>query len=975
MFFDTYFLCSYNYQMRKLLLVDCKCYDAYRTPESFQQRVIENRNSYMACLCYYSKARKRINHRTVPIILGSYIDFLIRGLDAVIECREQWGAVILKGVLKIYASFSTFDALSLHVRETKTVKSIDWYTYVPNETGNGSDGLALNYRDKIVTWTYRYRTTNSVESNEWIDLLDRSNPFRNASSAQMLGDDYIKMFDTMLRYQYNMNDLKNRQFLNGATIISKYINHDLNKRRKKKGAGCLKMSIAFEQGTLFQALSKKNFNETEEWCRNYPQNYDNTLHEGRSNKTSILLPNITRASNDAVRNSNALAFPSDAVNFFCMLNTKDLKSAGEQNVLADFVFMSEETDPRLLHQCLGTMASGEGNILVINGYITHYRHPWTLTDLVRIKRQCGHVTTKYYNPYVMFSTRSSIPLKYSDEHDVFFSPAETIHFKIVYPEAETLSTAAKQLSVVNIRKTAPAKVTVSINNIKGSVANVTSDLHRLLMENSLGITCYMEMTKEKRQRLIDISVLSEGHDTTDFWTRYRELEREFRLNEDALPITETNKANAMRALSRLYPAEDLFVECKRTQTSPFVLMRNTARSDDIRTYLSTIFNSRFYYPKEVWNLRLRAVFGNPYGACIEDGVVLDSKTVQHIPHIFYNACITIEFTFKTVKQPRSAYFIRIDETEGEIENETLIGCIVSPYEAYVKNSKHSLIKMSRIGSHYYYLIHFLPKKTNMYKNLKINHIRSGNSITIVIKGKTEVSVVDGSKMANSYGQKNVCSMTMDLSDCWGITRDGRKVHAQIVYSEASIIGRVPSGQIYDMLRSDELAIGPNGEIIAPIDLVVHTLHPYTNNKVFDIKVDTLTNINGFDSQNLCNTSLALRSDTVYEKVLQVLGLHGFDIRFIDNTQENERITRVPLTPTVYEPTSPDNSDDDDDDDEKKNETDESPKRAKDETDDDEDEPSPKRVKEETDDDEDDDEPSPKRVKEETDDDDEDDSQA
>ena len=64
-----------------------------------------------------------------------------------------------------------------------------------------------------------------------------------------------------------MNDLKNRQFVDGAAIIFKYIEYDLNRRRKKKGGG-MKMLQAFEQGTLFQALKKNNFSETEEWCRN-----------------------------------------------------------------------------------------------------------------------------------------------------------------------------------------------------------------------------------------------------------------------------------------------------------------------------------------------------------------------------------------------------------------------------------------------------------------------------------------------------------------------------------------------------------------------------------------------------------------------------------------------------------------------------------------------------------------------------------
>lgn len=947
MFFDTSFLCSYNHQMRDLLLIDCECYEAYRTREAFLRTVVAERRSYMACLCYCSKSRKRINHRTVPIVLGSYIDYTIRGYDAVLECREQWGAVILKGALKVYASFSTFDALSLHVRETRSVKSIDWFTYVPSVSASANalpaqqqlhrrneqqpssfggrrtrkgrellqrpptvtdaitsvaghsggsntfdrgavDGLAINYRDGLVTWTYRYASYDSRESDEWIHLLRRSNPFDRGEQRHAQADDYVEMFETMLRYPYNMNDLKNRQFLNGATIISKYIAHDLNKRRKKKGVGCVKMSVAFEQGTLFQALSKRSFNDTDEWCRNYPQNYDNTLHEGRSNKTSILLPNITRASNDAVRNSNALAFPSDAVGYFCMLNTKDLKSAGEQNVLADFVTTTEETNPRVLYSYLRSVHTGRGHILVIDGYITPFRREWTLADLVELKRHHGHVTTKYYSPYVMFCTRNSIPVKYSDEHDAFFSPAETTQFSLRYPEAEILSTAAKQLGVVNLRKTAPAKATVSINNLKGSVANVTSEFHRELMQNSLGITCYMEMTDEQYRSMPRWALLSTGNDTSHFERVRDEVFRRFGLDAEPKLPSRTNVGRAMRALDRLYPADDLLFDCRRTAGSRFELIRRTDRCDEVRRYRELIFGRAQYETKGLFNLRLYAMFGNPYGACIEDGVVMDRATVARLPRVRYNACITIEFTFRRMKQPRSVHFVAVRGDRGKVRNETLIGCLVSPYEAYVKNSKHSKICVSRIGSHYYYLVHFLPKRTNMYENLRVGHLRQGNAIVLVIKGSTDATIGDGSKVANKYGQKNVCSLVTDLSDCWGVTRNGDRVHAQIVYSEASLVGRTPSGQVYDMLTSPDLAIGPNGEFLAPVDLVVHTIHPYTNEKLFDIKIDTWTNINGFDSQLLCNTSLALRMQPVYRKVAQVLGLHGYRMQFVS-------CSRIPFT--------------------------------------------------------------------------------
>lgn len=771
----------------------------------------------------------------------------------------------------------------MHVRQTRIQKSIDWYMYLD---GNG---LALSYHNNTVNWTYCRETSTN---DGWTPMLRNANPFK----TEVLQSEYIDMFNVILRYPYSMNDLKNRQILNGPTVMRRYIAYDLNRRKKSKTASGQKLSTAFEVGALFQALSKKNTFETDDWCKNYPQTYDNTLHEGRSSKTAHLLPSVIRASNAAVRNSNALTFPTDAIGYFCMLNTKDLKSAGEQNVLADFVIMCEETDQmklfRHLKRTYGEQTDGP-SILTINGFLINCRTTWTLHDLIAMKREFPFVTTQYNLPYVRISTRPSIPIKYSEQHDCFFSPAETSHFQIVYPEADMFSITTKELTLESLVKTPPSKSTVSINNIKGSVAKVTSPFHKLIMQNSLGVTCYMDISDAEIAAMIDGAILARNQDTAVFHQFYETLSKEFDL-EVPLSIGATNPKRAMQALLRMYPPQDLMCEYKMSNNnSPFVETCCYNAIEPIQDYINIIFNMDNYKSAPVWNLRLMAAFGNPHGACIEDGVVIDSKTLAKLPPVYYNACITVEFTFKTMKQPHSARFLSVNDLNSSesampaealelIANndETLLGCLITENQVYVKHSKHTRIMMSQIGEHYFYLINFLPKKTGMYDNIQIKHIRKNHIITVVITGQKKIDIGVGSKIANAFGQKNIISLATDLSDCWGITRDGRKMHAQIIYSEVSMISRVTSGQLYTMFKSPDLAIGPNGVFIAPIDLVVHTLHPYTNVKVTKVKNDTLTNINGFDSQNLSCTSHSLRTESVHTRIMQTLGLHGYNLDFV-----------------------------------------------------------------------------------------------
>jgi hypothetical protein len=105
MFFETALLCTYNFLFSKIIITNCKCYDDYK---DFYDYIINKRNSYMACFGYTSNSRNRVAHRAIPIYLGSYIDQIIRGKEAIRECRPQWCFVILRGILKGYSSFSTF---------------------------------------------------------------------------------------------------------------------------------------------------------------------------------------------------------------------------------------------------------------------------------------------------------------------------------------------------------------------------------------------------------------------------------------------------------------------------------------------------------------------------------------------------------------------------------------------------------------------------------------------------------------------------------------------------------------------------------------------------------------------------------------------------------------------------------------------------------------------------------------------------
>lgn len=148
----------------------------------------------------------------------------------------------------------------------------------------------------------------------------------------------------------------------------------------------------------------------------------------------------------------------------------------------------------------------------------------------------------------------------------------------------------------------------------------------------------------------------------------------------------------------------------------------------------------------------------------------------------------------------------------------------------------------------------------------------------VIKGRTVTSITTGSKLANNFGHKNVCSQLMDLRGIHGYTRDGRRVHAQIVYGESSTLTRMSAGQYFNMITDPEVAFTKEGGIIAPIKLCVHVLNNYANNKISRLKCDTLTKTNGLESQSLSEIALNLRQQKVSASAKRVINLHGVTLK-------------------------------------------------------------------------------------------------
>ncbi|ABO45382.1 late expression factor 8 [Gryllus bimaculatus nudivirus] len=874
--FRNHILFAFNHQLNDYILTDCPCYESYKPYENFIKNVIDNRTSYSACICYYSSNRRRINHKSVPILFGSFIDFLIRGKKAVEDSLIFWGCFITLGVVKIPVTFSTFDALSMHPRKDKKGTKVEWYLFHKNE------GLAIRYQDKLITYTYKKKTSNNLESDKGIDLINSANPF--LTNAKHTYKDYSKLWDAILEQPFDMNNLFRRLAINGPTITTKYIKYDIKHRQKKKSTGTYKMSSVFNKGTMYFILTKKCTLDSNYSVKPYPESIDNTVHEGRSGKILHLLALVTRSCNDAIRNSSALAFPKDGLGIYCPLNTKDLKSAGEHNVFCEDVITTEETDQFELYRFIQQKYHKVNNkyIVIISDFLVDLYINWDFETLLDIKNHFPHVTTSLTSRFVIFKVKKSIPIKYCEEHDAWFSSEEINRYpQIKFPEMSYFSSVVRVLYPLGILKAPPSKTTVAMNNVKGSVAVEVNATHTDFTRGSLGPTCFIRMTSSMKEFINNVAVLDRCCDTSFFNFYYETYVKRFEYLSK-IEFKNVNKQKLTAAFFKLYNLKNLANVITKKNNMPYKQEVNYNLIPVIQEYSDMIFSEKNSQLPDVWILKLNVAFGNPHGLCIEDGIVLDSKTASYIPEINYKICLTINFTVTTKQKLDQVKFFTInDGTFFSESSDTCIGYVVSASPLYIKNSKHCLIKTGRVGDHFYYVIHFLPKESNMYTNLKVTHVKHEKTLSVVITGEHNARVREGSKLANGHGQKNIISKCMDLSSICGVTRDGRKIHAQLLYNPVSILSRAIAGQIIEGLLSPDLAFTENGSFIAPVSLIIHALHPYPNLKLSNVKADTLTNANGFYPQGLGMTNTALKRTNAFSEIERIFQLHGYAIKYFN----------------------------------------------------------------------------------------------
>lgn len=859
MFFVESLLTSYNINITPLVLLDSKVYNKYKLPEAFYEYVIKNRNTYSATRAprKLKKISKRAQDHLIPIMLGSYLDMHIRGPAAVLKEIRFWGGFIVNGSLCCYANFSTFDAMSLHAFTRGNECRVDWFFYL------GEQGVSITFNGYVITCDYM----GSTHPN-WISLVELAIPY----PEPVVASEYFELFNSILKTPYHVNAVENRIIMDAPHMFLKVLkrNEELNTK---------KLRNIFNEGTFYSSLSK---NTDQTFTRQYTQTSLRSMIDGKGDKLPYILPQCTKQMNAKLQNSTAI-LPGDDINtIYCMLDVKDMKSAGETNTLTRSTILTQETDHMQVYNFLKgiTLPKPEESSeilkhVVINGFLVCIWLDWTKETLLKIKHKFPFVVTKVYGEFVHVKTKANYAVRYCEADECFYSSAEQVYWKPVYSEYDRMSKITSGLGPYYY-KTDASKNTVALNNIKGAISLYDSDVSKTILTNTLGTTSCMTMVENPDfTRFADISEeLNDyekncGMDIVEYrkqiFQKYKSISNAKFETTNARTSKPTNYSVPRKMFQQLNMEIEGFVYVgKKIVKAPVAQTNNLLLSKYVRTVIGQPSQE---YP----GMDVICAFGNYKGLCVEDGIVLDKKLANSLPNIEHSMRITVSFIYP------SSIDNRVVVNLNDNPNDDYLGTVICDLPAKAKHSASCCVKTEQIGGHYYNQVYLLTKGFKQYPNYSVTYSIHNTKVTLIIAGSTELPIRTGSKISNQQGQKNIVTSIQDLKPLYGYTKDGKKIHAQILYSDVSLIGRIAGGQMYEMLNSDQTAFSEDGLLLGKIKIYINSIDPYVNAKVFALKYDTYTHLNGGESQGLTHVGNVIRREPAINLTHKLVGMHGYTL--------------------------------------------------------------------------------------------------
>lgn len=915
--YAEFLIYEYNTKFNPNIILNCSCYRVY---SNFKEYVFEEKRCYNCCFLIESDDSDRIAHLTLPVMLGSFIDFSIRQPSS-LEDNSLDGAFIIDGCIKILPNFITNNLANGHIYISKSERSF---------RVNLRPDLRLHYTEgsKCVKLLNLSNTSGGEMKENWLDAFKNSLYRIPAEQNTWIESEYINYFECFLRNGPQIDDLSNKVVITPVTLLERAISILSQKMSSKLLTPRLRQ--VFSSGNLHFVLSSKSFS------RRSGQD-SSSLYitvEGHKIKDASLLTSMVKrytgscsysrgfstSSPSSIQNTRALLFPDDAHNFLCPLSTKEMKNAGETLYLSYPVVISQDLSKNQREVDLVASLNGlcvpttneAGLYVVLDGSITS----WKISEenvqpaLIHLKNQFPLCITamKFETSFFVLSTTGGIPIRYSTLYEVYVSPYEAGHIFLDAFKEDALNMRFSSFVIksnLHTEKLLPSKATVTINNNLGSCNSFCSKLNEMAFEATSGyksalvlpvssstvhreeVPSYLKKLFKRLKRLRKENSRYRKESQFECVGKHTQnLHRSFkRIKTSKVPLLRnslTSKVNEgwRCLLSYCVGAETLQHQPQRFSSIPELFKinlslentRNTKvlRGDLCAAYENVYLKSRIEKKddeKQQQVLLLNVAFGDICGGTVEDGVVVDqslsSENINSSPTKQVCVTLTIKFTeeFKTnITRGRRRNRRKLEAKYFPIHEKCgralVFGVLVSQTKLQAKKSKNINVEYSYVTNHHRYLI-YMEDVTDIKKNIT-SHFKEEIS-SVIISYNYHMPITTGTKIANNFGQKSVVSRFEDLKreEFKGYRADGTIIYPQILFSPQSIIGRSTAAQVHEMITSEEVAFTKYGGVIAPIIFNIHHIDSATQCKLSSPKNDLMTNENGFLANQLSNVSYCL----------------------------------------------------------------------------------------------------------------------
>lgn len=759
----------YNEKFDNLFLYDCKC----RHTNYSLEEIFHNRLSFTVCV----QIKKRTHHKFFPVMLGSKYHYY-RYPDAKDALNKSLGAFIINGEIKILANILINNISMFYVNKMQFLWNI-------------SPDIQIVYRNGKVCKTTQSKKN---EHTNWRDFI----PDPCKSHDETL---YLKLFGEIKKYFPNIDHLSNKLILTAPVLLYKVLQYLLDDVTQTKISTKRDLLL---NGNITFIFSKQPFSRQTQKITNQMaiEKQNSSIYiplDGHKIARSKHFISITkRMIPQESMNSKPLQYPIDGNLFICMLSCKEMKDAGLSLNLARGVTTTREVDVEMETKRLCDFLKGESGLytLVINCIIQSVKFNLSFNLYVKLKKEFPNISIFKYDTFIHILIIPNVPIvSYIDEgQHVYVTPNEYTkifrnelsckfkfedHFCLLYEELSPYT-----------RHSLPTKITVSLNNWKGSCYNIQD-------QQSTEFKAFLESPG------YNTGLLS-GGDYTNLAILQNKLIEFPKPNFVPPPRLYEENLNTDNGEIRLYVAfsnrsscvEDGFIVDKEfTEQGPKMLVNVNF------TIRLTSSSNQQLNSKQLQQMNIQYIPKNQ----------LIDKT------IFFGVLIVYDNNIKIQQSKR----INVNCTQID--------------KQYIHTISHDVEN---------------PLKTDY----EISSRQNFENFHILASYKYYVPIGKGTKLCNSYGQKSEISDVMDLGQYVGRRlRDGAYVKPQILMGSVSLIGRTPSGQVLDMLSSPDIALTQNGDVIAPQKFVVSSILSCTKIAPAPKRIDMLTGPNCFDGNQFSLT--------------------------------------------------------------------------------------------------------------------------